>query len=202
MVVVDEIKYIIDTMRERGTFTKSSSVKPSDIPCSVVYDCNHCLAFEDLANGSHTWYNQEPYYYYGNKDEIIRLLTRKEKEFYQEDKIKYPAIILEQPFRELPTNGFNKCTLRILIVTGSNSTDTYQQRYTNSFKTILYPLYDSLISAFKKASNVASYEVIEKTDRPFFTESALVSSDYWDVIDLRIETNLKNNCKTNKLCQF
>jgi hypothetical protein len=202
MVVVDEIKYIIDTMRERGIFTKTSNVKPNSVPCNVVYDCNPCLAFEDLENGVYGWYNLEPYYYYGNKNEIERLLDFKGKAFNQENRIKYPAIILEQPFREVPTNGFNKCTLRILIVTGSNSTDTYEQRYNNSFKTILYPLHDSLISAFKKASNVASYEVLDKTDRPFFTEAALVSSDYWDVIDLRIETTLINNCKTNILCQY
>jgi len=196
MVLVDEIKYIIDTMRERGSVEILDGVPLTETPCNVVWDCNECLKVSDLANGTHKWYNAEPYYYFGNKTEIQRLLAEKDKR----SKAKYPCMILEQPFLEIPNGDTNKATLRLLLATKTTSQLTYKERYEANFKLKLYPLYDSFISAIKKSGLVIAYRIVSKIDIPFYTEQAIVTNDYWDVIDLKIELTFINNCKKISLC--
>lgn len=199
MVVVDEISYIIDQMRETGTATIVSGATSDTIPCKVVWDCDPCLKISDLSDGVHSWYDKSPYYYYGNKPEVAKLLTIKDNSIT--NRAKYPCIILEQPFIEVPDREITKVTLRLLLATKTDSTMTYKKRYETNFKTILYPMYEDLMTAIKASNNVQTYVIKSKTDIPFYTDKEVVSNDFWDVIDLRLELNLINNCKKNLLCQ-
>ena len=77
---------------------------------------------------------------------------------------------------------------------------TYEKRYSTNFKNVLYPLFDSFISAIKKSENVYNYIIRSKTDVPYYTEGEVVANDFWDIIDVKIEINFIENCKKNKLC--
>lgn len=202
MVLKNEIAYIIDLMRSKGNVTVTNGTFSYEVPCNVVFDCDKCLKASDLDNGVHSWYSEEPYFYFGNKYEVERILSLKDKKHNQSDRIKYPAIILEMPFKE-NFDDFDRVnsTMRILFATKTESALTYEQRYEQNFEAILIPMFEAFKTAMQKAENVDGFNIKSKTDIPYFGEKAVVSSDLWDVIDTQFEINFINNCKKNKLCQ-
>ena len=198
LIIVDEVKYIVDQMRTTGTVEIVSGVPVESVPCEVVYNCDPCLSASNLPDGVYSWYNKSPYYYYGNRNEVRNLLALKDKKI--KSRAKYPCIILEQPFTEVLEYGRTKTTLRFLLATKTDDVMNYEKRYSTNFKNVLYPLFDSFISAIKKSENVYNYIIRSKTDVPYYTEGEVVANDFWDIIDVRIELNFIENCKKNKLC--
>ena len=198
LIIVDEVKYIVDQMRTTGTVEIVSGVPVESVPCEVVYNCDPCVTASNLPDGVYSWYNKSPYYYYGNRNEVRNLLALKDKKI--KNRAKYPCIILEQPFTEVLEYGRTKTTLRFLLATKTDDVMTYEKRYSTNFKNVLYPLFDSFISAIKKSENVYNYIIRSKTDVPYYTEGEVVANDFWDIIDVRIELNFIENCKKNKLC--
>lgn len=198
LIIVDEVKYIVDQMRTTGNVEIVSGVPVESVPCEVVYNCDPCVSASNLPDGVYSWYNKSPYYYYGNRNEVRNLLALKDKKI--KSRAKYPCIILEQPFIEVLEYGRTKTTLRFLLATKTDDVMTYEKRYSTNFKNVLYPLFDSFISAVKKSENVYNYIIRSKTDVPYYTEGEVVANDFWDIIDVKIEINFIENCKKNKLC--
>ena len=197
LVIVDEIKYLIDTFRERGSFT--GTTKPEDLPCDVVFNCNPCDNV--LSVGTNTWYNKAPYFYFGTKEEILRRLSDKENTLKRSEQLKYPAIFLEMPFVE---NGFSDNPEVDLSIIFANITDanwTYTQRYENNLIPIVYPLIEQFIKAVKQANTVAAYEFTEKIDAPFYANANVIANDFLDLALIKANLTFIKNCKKNNLCQ-
>lgn len=151
-----------------------------------------------------------PYYMYGHPLEVINTLSEKDRNDEWKFK-KYPIIALFQDFTE--TLGEHQATqsavedLNIVIATNTSQTYTSEQRYTNTFKPVLYPLYNLLI---KHIENIKWFRNIDpglvphqKIDRLFWGRSGLygnegnVFNDHIDAIEIRnlsLELRLKRNC--------
>ena len=112
-----------------------------------------------------------PYYLHGHPLDIIKVLNQKDRSPTNKSK-KYPLIALLQDFTE--TIGTNQkikssASLNILIAYSTKSEYDSAQRYDNSFRDILYPLYDLLIekiissNMFLNASdNLTSHDKIDR----------------------------------------
>lgn len=134
------------------------------------------LAVDDLDYG-------KPFYMFGHRQEINRRLLTKNNNPNLKNK-KYPLIILRLDLDEELEGGMFHYNLNIAIVTLTNKNLNAEERYTEVFKPILYPLYESFLKEIK-ASGLFVWpgnQLIPphvKIDRP-----------YWGIEDL--EANTKN----------
>lgn len=152
----------------------------------------------------------EPFYMYGHPLEIINTLAKKDKHDVHKFN-KFPLIALFQDFTE--TMGENQAVpsavddLNIIIAVNTLPDYTSENRYDNSFRTILYPLYDLLIKHIVKSKwfiNVDPGLVPHnKIDRLYWGRTGLynnesnVFNDYIDAIEIQnlsLELRLKQNC--------
>jgi hypothetical protein len=199
-IVVEQIGYLVNLLRESGKVNVvTAGVSPLDTCDRVVYDCGTCE--KDLTVGLHEYTIINPHYYFGNQFEIQRILDAKDLSFAT----KYPCIILEMPFTESVGVQGVRANIRLLLCNYIDSEDVngnpvYSQAYQERFKPVLYPLYDNLIKKLESSNIARSYEITSKTDRPLFGETKLVSSDYWDVIDLRLSILFNQSCK-HEVCE-
>jgi hypothetical protein len=155
--------------------------------------------------------NLEPYYMYGHPREIANRLSLKDKSQVQKFQ-KYPLIVLLQDFQEShgDTNYNYDYTLPItaLIVTKTRPTYTSEERYENTFKPILYPIYELLIEKINISEDIItqSIETIEytKTDRLFwgaastYSNEGLIFNDNLDAIELNftgLQISRDNTCQ-------
>lgn len=152
----------------------------------------------------------EPFYMYGHPLEIINTLSKKDRHDVQKYN-KYPIIALFQDFTE--TMGEHQAVqssvqdLNIIIAVNTSPDYVSSERYTNTFKTVLYPLYNLLIKHIVKSKwfrNIDPGLVPHtKIDRVYWGRSGLygnegnVFNDHIDAIeiqDLSLELRLKQNC--------
>lgn len=152
----------------------------------------------------------EPFYMYGHPLEIINILAKKDTNDVHKFN-KYPLIALFQDFTE--TMGANQAIpsavqdLNIVIAMNTLPDYTAENRYDNTFRTVLYPLYDLLIKHIVKSKwflNVDPGLVPHnKTDRLYWGRTGLygnegnIFNDYIDAIEiesLSLELRLKQNC--------
>lgn len=88
-----------------------------------------------------------PYYMYGHPLEVINTLA--EKDLHSTYKyMRYPLIALFQDFEESNLRSMTaKSSVSLNIIIADLTSPDYKsdQRYTNVFKTVLYPLYNLLI---------------------------------------------------------
>lgn len=155
--------------------------------------------------------SDEPYYMYGHPLEIIDTLSRKDSNDTYKSK-KYPLIALFQDFTE--SMGQNQAVssavedLNIIIAVNTSPDYTSKERYTNTFRPVLYPLYDLLIKHIIKSkwfNNVDPGLVPHrKIDRLFWGRSGLygnegnIFNDHIDAIEiqgLNLTLRLRQNCK-------
>jgi hypothetical protein len=105
-------------------------------------------------------------YLYGEREEMGRTLVEWSKTPVL-NKEQFPLICLVQPFKESVINkGYDvEVSLNILILTDSKQGYLAEDRYTYSFKPILYPLLDLFISRLRNSKEI-SPEISEydKTD--------------------------------------
>lgn len=142
------------------------------------------------------------FYYFGTKKEIVQRLEAKSKNMTHEDKIRYPAIILEHNHKEGTFQNPPKAVdLSILFATSTKEAYTYQQRYDLNIEPILKPLFDEFQKVAKGSSNVMNYELLELQVNPLFGDGAIIASDYWDMMSAKVRITFINNCKKFKLCQ-
>ena len=154
----------------------------------------------------------EPFYMYGHPLEIIDTLAKKDKHDTHKFN-KYPLIALFQDFTE--TMGEHQATqsavndMNIVICMNTSPDYTAEDRYTNTFKTVLYPLYDLLIKHILKSKWFRNIDPglvpHQKIDRLFWGRSGLygnesnIFNDYIDAIEIQnlaLELRLKQNCTT------
>lgn len=143
-----------------------------------------------------------PYYLYGHPLEILATLSRKDKSGNWKYR-KYPLIALFQDFAETK-GGLESIEMavspRLIIADQTQRKYDSSERYTETFKPILYPLYELLLKSIADCGyfNIADYENIPhtKTDRLFWGKEGIygseknIFSDYLDVIDITF-TNLE-----------
>lgn len=145
-----------------------------------------------------------PYYLYGHPRDVVNQLSMKDKHGTLKFK-KFPVIILLQDFDEtMGESGLivSETSLNIIIATSTDPNYISSDRYTNTFKPILYPLYELFIE--KIATSNYFLEVEQglvphtKTDRLFWgTNNANTGNDYLDAIeisDLNLKLSKTKNC--------
>lgn len=151
-----------------------------------------------------------PYYLHGHPLDIIQTLNLKDGSPSQKAK-KYPMIALFQDFtEEMGTDQMIQSSTTLNIIIAYSTSDEYNsaQRYDNSFRTILYPLYDLFIEKvissgwFLNASE--SLTSHDKIDRLYWgrgvnkSNKAVIFNDRIDAIeiqDLRLDLRI-----TQKIC--
>jgi hypothetical protein len=153
---------------------------------------------------------EKPYYLYGHYLDVLKVLTEKDQNDTFKYK-KYPLIILIQDFQENHgenlSYGFTLPNIRVLITDLTDPDYHADQRYTNVFKPVLYPIYRYLLIAMDESFDIGTKDIDQiphtKIDRVFwgtqteFGSDASILDDYLDAIDLtfnNIEVFQTNNC--------
>lgn len=151
---------------------------------------------------------EKPYAMYGHLKEVLRVLSEKDESQAYKFK-KYPLIVLIQDFEETHNTLANQYTIspRIIILEESKREYKADDRYINSFKTVLYPLYELLLeeiagNPYLNTVPVASLIPHKKYDRLNWgtQQAGDALNDYLDGIDITL-TDLKvfaeyQNCET------
>lgn len=144
--------------------------------------------------------SESPFYEYGHPLEIVNTLSEKEKNGTFKFK-KYPMIALFQDFRE--GKGVNQAInasteLNMVICVNTSKDFKSKERYTNTFKTVLYPLYNLFISKLMDSPYIQQGVIPhDKYDRPYWgREEKHVFSDYIDAIEIQnLELDFYNHVK-------
>lgn len=153
----------------------------------------------------------DPYYMYGHRVEINNRLTEMDQ-----DKVfkyqKYPLIALRMDIPEVQTNGVWHFDLNVAIMTMTEKDLNAQERMTQVFKPILYPLYQNFIQKMQSCGLFFwpnqlenEYPPHTKIDRPFWGVTGAgnegnvknIFSDPLDAIEL---VNLKINSRQRFNC--
>ncbi|MCK5607627.1 hypothetical protein KAR91_37430 [Candidatus Pacearchaeota archaeon] len=153
--------------------------------------------------------SEQPYYMHGHPLEVINTLSLKDKNDTYKFK-KYPLIALFQDFTEVMGEDQkiqSSTSLNIVICMETSQDYSSAQRYDNSFRTILYPLYDLLIEKiiasgyFLNASE--SLTSHNKIDRLFWGKTGLygnegnIFNDHIDAIEIEnLDLDLRVTQKT------
>lgn len=150
-----------------------------------------------------------PYYMYGHPLEIINTLAAKENNGAYKFK-KYPLIALFQDFEEekgADQSINSSVSLNIVICVNSTIDFNSAERYTNSFKTVLYPLYNLLLDKISDSNyvNVTRNAIPHiKIDRVFWGKAGLYGGEaniFNDIIDAIEIQNLQLDFYNNiKIC--
>ncbi len=133
-----------------------------------------------------------PSFYYGPADEISDTLTEMGKDPAREA-YKFPAIFLIQDFDERFGEDIGYyCKLPSLHLVIANLSDkdwTAALRYTNNFKTILYPIFAALMEGIKQSGvfEECTWNMISctKTDRMRWGKDGIPGFDFIDAIDIK-----------------
>lgn len=150
-----------------------------------------------------------PYYLYGHPLDVIKELTLKDRSVTEKSK-KYPLIALLQDFEEGIGEDHrvqSSTSLNVIIALNTKGDYNSEQRYDNSFRNILYPLYDLFVEKLISSGwflNV-SPDLIPHTkiDRLYWGRSGLygnegnVFNDRLDAIEIQnllLDLNLVKRC--------
>ena len=192
----------IYTLTSANTFNAFESVKIDSIDYLIVSATTTEFVIETTTGlnfTGETWQALAPYYIYGHPLEIANRLLGKDKGKEKKWR-KYPLIALFQDFTEDHSDNFIiDYTLPFSIIIAYNTKKTYisEERYTNTFKPILYPLYEDLLTYMTKSP--ALYENrkdrIEhnKIDRLFwgangvYGNEGLIFNDNLDAIEVNFD---------------
>jgi hypothetical protein len=156
--------------------------------------------------------DREPYYIYGHPKEIAHRLSLKDKSATNKLR-KFPLVALFQDFAEnhgeLLSDDYN-LSFTCIIVMSTNKNYTSQERYENTFKPILYPIYELLLKKMDISEYLITvdYELIEhiKTDRLFwgaagiYGNEGLIFNEYLDAIEINFP-NIRVSRDTERECQ-
>lgn len=94
--------------------------------------------------------SQLPLYMYGHRVELAARLALKDKDVLQK-RIKYPLIALRLDTVETIEGNMVKFDLNLALINKTEKGYNAEQRYTNVFKPILYPLYELFLVELKKS---------------------------------------------------
>jgi hypothetical protein len=143
--------------------------------------------------------NEEPYYMYGHPREIAQRLDLKNRDDVEKFK-KWPLVVLITDFSEDHDSDQDysyEVSPTVLIVTNTNENYRSEETYENTFKPILYPIYEELLNQlrlsnyFKKPGQLIEHE---KIDRLFWGTSGaqgnegLIFNTFLDAIELNFSS--------------
>ena len=143
-----------------------------------------------------------PFYLYGHRQEIANRLDAKNKDRSTKDK-KYPAIFLKLDTDEDIRNGYQFYDLNLVIVNFTKANYNAEERYTNVFKPVLYPIYEMFLKKLRDSGLFVweappdgdnTYPPHKKIDRPYYGtpgEEANVKRIFSDPLDAIEIVNLK-----------
>lgn len=149
--------------------------------------------------GTGTWTANKPYFIYGTINEMIGILTGKDKSNTYKFQ-KYPLIVLlldigEERGKE--TGIYCETDCRIWIANTTRKEWSSEKRTSDNFVPVLYPIYKNLIEYLEKGQYLYIDRMTgiphKKTDRYYWGEdehTTHVFNDYIDGIDLE-NVNLK-----------
>ena len=147
------------------------------------------------------------YYQFGHPLEIVENLKAMSADPAQAAG-KYPLVALFADYTQKKGNiGYAEVTLHLIIATLTDVNYTASDRAANTFKPILYPIYDALMEQIARSGYYMGAQpgkiTHNKTDRFFFGRNGLydedgnVFNDAIDVIDvenLELKVHTQNNC--------
>lgn len=156
-----------------------------DIISEIVEDVRNDSSKPDALDAN------QPYYLYGHPKEIFNTLNEQDRSNNYKFK-NFPLIALFQDFTESYGDSaliLSEVSLNIAIITETSKDYKANERYDNSFKDLLQPLYELLISKL-----IASKQFLEidtgllphdKTDRLYWgTTSGNITNGYIDAIEI------------------
>lgn len=218
---VDVFGDIVDAMRDTGTITASSevsgvytltsantfneneSVKINDIDYLIVSATSTEFVIEATTGQDftdETWQALAPYYIYGHPLEIANRLVGKDEGLPSKHQ-KYPLIALFQDFTESHGDELTiDYSLPFTLIIAYNTINTYtsEERYTNTFKPILYPLYRDLLKYMAKSPVLFENDKDKidhnKIDRLFwgangvYGNEGLIFNDNIDAIEVQFDS--------------
>ena len=234
-IVVDIFEEIVEAMRLTGTITgyTETSAGVYTIEAAnelsferkvsingVKYFVNNVTATgfeiegtEGIDFTGEKWTASEPFYLHGHPLDILSVLseTDQNQELIFE---KYPLVILLQDFEEDHSKGVDLemllPRLRVLILAETEQHFDSKQRYDETYRPILYPLYNRLKIAMSKNRDLRTGFPEEinhrKWDRLFWGKEGLygnesvVFNDKLDGIDIvfnNLEVLSRDNCNDN-----
>lgn len=141
--------------------------------------------------------NETPYYLYGHPTEVVNTLAEWTKAPMMKDK-KFPIVILFQDFEEDKGRNMahnSSVSLNLVICTSTKREYKSADRYENTFKPVLYPLYDLFMQ--KLATSGYFFDIVEgyvphvKVDRVFWGKDGLYGNtgnmfnDFIDAIEIK-----------------
>lgn len=155
--------------------------------------------------------NKHLLYEYGRSIQILKKLLQLNTAIDTATKnSKYPLVALQQPFREVSATGYY-CTVKfpsITIATLTESTDPTPKRYAQTFKPILYPIWEEIKRQIVKHRNVVgndpgAIQIDGKMDLPGTDPisdgvKGISNNDIVDAIiiqGLQLTFKQVNNCK-------
>jgi len=159
------------------------------------------LVYDPVVTGPPASGGKKPYYLYGHPLEIVNILSEKSSNNTLKFE-KFPLIVLFQDFPETITLAGRDVSLNLAIITDTRQDYYAADRYTNTFKTILYPLWDLLIEYMKRNSNIDQVTFdYQKTDRLFWGKHGLygndgnIFNDFVDAIEIEnLKLHIKEQC--------
>lgn len=160
---------------------------------------------EKVVSAMRTTPTGSPYYMYGHRQEIIDRITAKNNDPVKKNQ-RYPLVALKMDIAETVRGNVRDFRLNIVIATLSDIKSTADQRMTNTFKPILYPLYESFLKQFNNAGlffweGDLGYPSHIKLDRPYWGTEAKEGNlknifndpvDAIELVDLRFSMREKN----------
>lgn len=147
----------------------------------------------------------KPFYMYGHRLEISNRLLDKDKDMVYKYQ-KYPLIALRMDFPERVVDGMWQYTLNLAILTYTEKNYNAEERYTNVFKPVLYPLYERFLKVVRESGLFTwpgdqEYIPHTKYDRPFWGISEREGNsknifndplDAIELVDLKLNQRIKN----------
>lgn len=143
--------------------------------------------------------NLAPYFIYGHPVEIASRLSLKDKSAVDKFR-KFPLIALltdlKQTFGDNHATQYTVDSVKVLIVTNTKPNYISEQRTTQTFKPILYPIYELLIAkiiehpAIITESSLLEHEKIDRYawgSESVYGNDGLIFNNYLDAIELTIK---------------
>lgn len=145
-----------------------------------------------------------PKFSFGDQKELNSFLKAHSKS----DSV-YPLIWLAYPNRKSKNRNGKEIRSKIkLILAVQNDSSSWlnDQRFKTMYKSILYPLYDSIEKAFNgtKIARITGndFDFIEHEEKPNFgdkdSNSKHYTTDIWDALTMEFEV-IVNNCKIDNI---
>lgn len=147
---------------------------------------------------------EQPFYMYGHRVEIASRLAEKDQQSALKYK-KYPLVALRMDTTEQLDRGVIDFSLNIALIMQTDRNWNAEERYTNVFKPVLYPMYASFMKQLRNAGlfmweSGKDLPKHTKIDRPYWGiegkegNTANIFSDPLDaieIVDLKLTQNYK-----------